>query len=84
MQRIDAKDNRRDGGDDFRGKTTRGGFTVIRGGRAAATCEGCGSTLYPGRRESVKVRTIGGARLKVEKYRCPCGQGHEVRREAAA
>jgi hypothetical protein len=59
-------------------------FTVLRGGAGWETCRSCGSVLYPQRRESEKVRTIGGSRLTVEKYRCRCGVGREVRRELAA
>lgn len=72
------------GGADFKG--TARSFTVLPGGRSWPTCRGCGSTLYPQRRESTKVRTIGGSRLTVELYRCRCGRGHQVRRpvEAAA
>jgi hypothetical protein len=66
----------------FAGRTRS--FTVLRGGASWETCRSCGSTLYPQRRESEKVRTIGGARLTVEKYRCRCGVGREVRRELAA
>lgn len=69
-------------GSPFTGQTRS--FTVLRGGAGWETCRSCGSTLYPQRRESEKVRTIGGARLTVEKYRCRCGVGREVRRELAA
>jgi len=31
-----------------------------------------------------KARTIGGSRLNVEKYRCRCGKGREVRRPLGA
>ena len=58
-------------------------FTVLPSGTGWATCRNCGSTLYPQRRESAKVRTIGGSSLNVEKYRCRCGRGQEVRRAAA-
>jgi len=72
------------GGSDFRGKTRS--FTVLPGGRHWATCKACGSTLYPQRFESSRVRTVCGSRLTVETYRCRCGKGHQVRRplEAAA
>ena len=72
-----------DGGP-FAGKTRS--FTVLPGGRHGTACKGCGSTLYPSRRESSTVRTIGGARLEVDVFRCRCGRGLEVRRpmEAAA
>jgi hypothetical protein len=69
-------------GSEFAGKTTS--FSVLQGGRSWPTCRGCGSTIYPQRRESSKVRTIGGSSLNVEKYRCRCGRGQEVRRAAAA
>jgi hypothetical protein len=84
MPRIDPKGTPHDGGDDFRGKTRS--FTVLPGGRGWPTCKGCGSTIYPQRFESSKVRTIGRSRLTVEVYRCKCGKGHQVRRplEAAA
>jgi hypothetical protein len=68
-------------GSDFAGKTKS--FTVLQGGGGWPTCKSCGSTLYPQRRESAKVRTIGGSSLNVEKYRCRCGRGQEVRRAAA-
>jgi hypothetical protein len=71
-------------GSDFAGKTKS--FTVLPGGGGWPTCRSCGSTLYPQRFESSKVRSIGGARLAVDKFRCRCGVGREVRRplEAAA
>jgi len=62
----------------FDGKTKS--FTVLPGGKSWPTCRNCGSTLYPSRREGQTARTIGGSRLNVEKYRCRCGKGHEVRR----
>ena len=68
-------------GSDFRG--TSRSFTVLQGGAGWPTCRSCGSTIYPQRRVSSKVRTIGGSRLAVEKYRCRCGVGREVRRPAA-
>lgn len=58
-------------------------FTVLAGGKGCTTCRNCGSSLYPSRRERVKVRTIAGSRLNVDKYRCRCGRGQEVRRAAA-
>ena len=61
----------------FRGRTRS--FTVLRGGASWATCRVCGSTLYPSRRESSKVRTIRGSALTVDKYRCWCGMAREVR-----
>jgi hypothetical protein len=61
----------------------RRSLTVLTGGKGWATCRTCGSTLYPSRRESSKFRTVGGSRLNVEKFRCRCGRGHEVRRAAA-
>ena len=67
-------------GADFQGKTRS--FTVLPGGKTWPTCRHCGSTIYPSRFESSGVRTIRG-RLNVEKYRCRCGRGHEVRRAAA-
>ena len=72
------------GGSEFRGKTRS--FTVLPGGGSWRTCRHCGSTIYPQRFESSKVRSIGGARLAVDKFRCRCCKGHEVRRplEAAA
>ena len=57
-------------------------FTVLTGGKGWATCRTSGSTLYPARRESSKVSTVGGSRLSVEKFRCRCSHGHEVRRAA--
>ena len=68
----------------FEGRTKS--FTVLPGGGSWPTCKACGSTLYPSLRESSKPRTVGGSRLNVEKYRCRCGKGQEVRRpwEAAA
>jgi hypothetical protein len=68
-------------GADFLGKTRS--FTVLRGGGSWPTCRVCGSTLYPSRRKTSKVRTIGGSRLSVDKYLCRCGVGREVRRAAA-
>ena len=68
-------------GSDFAGRTQS--FTVLQGGGSWPTCKRCGSTLYPQRRESSKVRTIGGSRLAVDKYRCRCGRGQEARRAAA-
>ena len=67
-------------GSEFAGKTKS--FTVLQGGGGWPTCRGCGSTLYPQRRESSKVRTMGGSKLNVEKFRCRCGVGQEVRRAA--
>lgn len=72
MAGIDSQDS------PFAGRTRS--FTVLKGGGGWATCRNCGSTLYPQRKESAKVRTIGGARLSVEKFRCACGGGREVRR----
>ncbi len=65
----------------FDGKTKS--FTVIHGGAKRSTCKVCGSTLYPSRRESRNVRTIGGELVHVDKYRCGCHAGYEVRRQAA-
>jgi hypothetical protein len=65
-------------GADFGGKTKS--FTVLPGGKSWPTCGSCGSTFYPSRRQGSKARVIGGSRLNVEKYRCRCGKGHEVRR----
>jgi hypothetical protein len=62
----------------FEGRTKS--FTVLPGGTSWPACRHCGSTLYPQRRESAKARVIGGSRLNVEKYRCRCGKGREVRR----
>ena len=45
-------------------------FTVLPGGGSWPTCRHCGSTIYPQRFESSKVRSIGGARLTVDKFRC--------------
>jgi hypothetical protein len=67
-------------GSDYAGKTRS--FTVLQGGGGWPTCRSCGSTIYPQRRVSSKVRMIGGSRLSVEKYRCRCGVGREVRRAA--
>jgi hypothetical protein len=50
-------------GSEFAGKTKS--FTVLQGGGNWPTCRGCGSTLYPQRRESSKVHTIGGSSLNV-------------------
>ena len=72
---------RLDGGD-FTGKTKT--FTVLPGGRPWPTCKVCGSTIYPSRRESRKVRVIDGKRMRVDTYRCACRTGYEDRREAAA
>jgi hypothetical protein len=69
-----------DRGSDFRGRTQS--FTVLQGAGGWLTCRSCGSTLYPQRREASRVRYIGGSRLNVEKYRCRCGVGREVRRAA--
>jgi hypothetical protein len=69
-------------GADFTGKT-RSITTLPRAVGSWPTCEGCGSTLYPSRLEVTRVRVIGGSTLNVEKYRCRCGVGHEVRRAAA-
>ena len=69
-------------GSPFQGRTRS--FTVLRGGAGWETCRNCASTLYPSRRESEKVRTIGGRRMVVEKYRCRCLTGREGRRELAA
>jgi hypothetical protein len=68
-------------GADLTGKTRS--FTVLPGGKSWPTCKGCGSTLYPSRLESTRARNIGGSRLNVDKYRCRCGVGQEVRRAAA-
>jgi hypothetical protein len=62
----------------FRGRTKS--FTVQPGGKSWPTCRSCGSTLWPSRRESAKARVIAGAHAHVEKYRCRCGKGREVRR----
>jgi hypothetical protein len=69
-------------GSDFAGRTKT--FTVLPGGGGRPTCRSCGSTLYPQRFESSKVLSIGGAWLAVDKFRCRCGVGREVRRELAA
>ena len=58
-------------------------LTVLPGGKSWPACKRCGSTLWPSRQEGSKVRTIGGSRLNVDKYRCRCGRGHEVPRAAA-
>ena len=65
-------------GSGFAGKTES--FTVLPGGRSWPMCTRCGSTLWPSRREGSTVRTFGGSRRNVDKYRCRCGKGHEVRR----
>jgi hypothetical protein len=58
-------------------------FTVLpRKAGSWSTCKECGSTLYPQRLESRKLRVIGGSRMAVDKYRCRCGTGQEVRRAA--
>jgi hypothetical protein len=67
-------------GADFTGKTRS--FTVLRGGGSWPTCKGCGSTLYPSRLEVTRARVIGGSTLNVDKYRCRCGVGQEIRRAA--
>jgi hypothetical protein len=77
-----AKVQHDDGDDDFKG--TSRSFTVLPGGRGWPTCRSCGSTLYPQRRESSRVRAIRGSNLSVETFRCRCGAGYEVRREVAA
>ena len=71
-------------GSDFSGRTRS--FTSYRGAGAGRRAATAASTIYPQRFESTKVRSIGGARLTVDKFRCRCGKGHEVRRplEAAA
>ena len=58
-------------------------FTVLpRKAGSWSTCKSCGSTLYPQRHESSKVRVIGGTRMAVDLFRCGCGKGQEVRRAA--
>jgi hypothetical protein len=69
-------------GAEFNGKTS-GGFTLLQGG-GWETCKSRGSTLYPQRLESRKVRVIRGQSMLVEKFRCRCSTGREVRRELAA
>jgi hypothetical protein len=49
-----------------------------------STCRHCSSTLYPQRLESRKLRVIGGSKMAVDKFRCRCGRGREIRRELAA
>ena len=68
-------------GSEFAGRTKS--FTVLHGGASWPTCKSCGSTIYPQRRVTSKVRTIGGSRLNVDKYRCLCGRGQEVSRATA-
>ena len=65
-------------GADFGGKTKS--FTVLPGRGSWPTCRNCGSTLYPSRRESSKVRMVDGERVAVDKFRCRCNTGGEVRR----
>jgi hypothetical protein len=62
----------------FRGKSRS--LTVLPGGASWETCRNCGSTLHPSRRESSKVRTIVGAALNVDTYRCKCSTGCQVHR----
>ena len=69
-------------GADFTGKTSSV-TTLPRAVGSWPTCRHCGSTIYPSRFEGAKVRTVGCAELTVEKYRCRCGRGQEVRRSAA-
>jgi len=46
-------------------------------------CHHCGSSLA-GRREAVRRQTTQGIRYVVEVFRCRCGRGRHVKREAAA
>ena len=63
----------------FGGRTQS--FTVLQGGGSGETCPGCGSTLLPSRLEyRRRRRVIGGRELAVDKYRCRCGRGREIRR----
>jgi hypothetical protein len=67
-----------DGGD-FRG--TSRSFTVLRGGAGWETCPDCNSTLVPSRLEyRNRRRVIAGRELSVDKFRCLCGRGREIRR----
>jgi hypothetical protein len=45
-----------------------------------ARAAGCGSTLTPADLEARAVRQIAGASYDVDKFRCGCGRGREVRR----
>jgi hypothetical protein len=70
---------------DFRGKSWS--YTTLqRGAGSWATCKRCGSTLTPSRFVSSGARTLAGSRVTIDRYRCGCGKGHEIRRplEAAA
>ena len=61
------------GGSDFVGKTRS--FTVLPGGGGWPTCRHCGSTIYPQRFESSKVRSIGGAKADRRQVPLPVRQG---------
>ena len=67
-------------GSDFRG--TSRSYTTLHASRSWATCRSCGSTLYPSRFERAGVRTIGGSRMTVDRYRRRCGKA--MNRRAAA
>jgi hypothetical protein len=46
-------------------------------------CQRCGSSLA-GRREASRQQTTQGIRYVVEVFRCRCGRGRHLKREAAA
>jgi hypothetical protein len=75
MQRIDMNDT------PYAGQSRS--FTVLPGGKSWAKCRRCASTLHPSRFESSGEMTIAGSRMTVDRYRCRCGKGHEVRRAAS-
>jgi hypothetical protein len=46
-------------------------------------CKRCGSSPY-GRREGVRRMTTRGAAVVVDVFRCRCGKGRHIKREAVA
>ena len=63
---------------DYRGKTSSPPWRLP---HDTLDCRVCGSSLV-GRREAVRRRTTRGVAVVVEVFRCRCGRGRHIKREA--
>ena len=64
----------------FTGRTSPAAWRLP---RDQLECRRCGSSLH-GRRHDVRWATVGRTTYQVEVFRCRCGAGRHVRREAAS
>jgi hypothetical protein len=76
VPRISLNDTR------FEGRTSPLPWGDV-GDGGAIECRRCGSSLA-GRREEVRRQTTAGIAYIVEIFRCRCGSGRRIKREAAA